>query len=155
VDDYLTLVDPPLQEQAEQVAAKCLSVEAWLVKQIDGKSLAWDNRPREILFHGHCHQKALWGTQDTLKLLQTIPQASVSEIDSGCCGAAGSFGYEHYDVSLKIAQQRLLPAIEAEPNAIIVAPGTSCRTQISEAGHRVWHPVEVVAEALNHSPGAL
>ncbi len=128
-----------------------MSAEAWLVPLLqrpEAAALAWDHRPREILLHGHCHQKALWGTQPTLQLLRAIPQATVSEIDSGCCGVAGSFGYEHYDVSMKIARSRLLPAIEAKPDAIIAAPGTSCRTQIAESGRPVWHPVEVVADAL-------
>lgn len=150
VDDYPTLVDEPLQAAARNIAANSLSAEAWLAEQIAqrGESLKWDGQPREILLHGHCHQKALWGTAATRALLQCIPGAQVSEINSGCCGVAGSFGYEHYDLSLKIANQRLLPAIEAKPQALVAAPGTSCRTQISEAGHRVWHPVEIVANAL-------
>ncbi|MBZ0302188.1 MAG: hypothetical protein K8J31_20735, partial [Anaerolineae bacterium] len=91
---------------------------------------------------------ALWGTGATMRLLQTIPDATVREIDSGCCGVAGSFGYEHYDLSLKIANQRLLPAIAAKPDALVAAPGTSCRTQIHEAGYAAWHPVEIIAQAL-------
>ncbi|RMF77123.1 MAG: hypothetical protein D6737_18710, partial [Chloroflexi bacterium] len=59
-----------------------------------------------------------------------------------------SFGYEHYELSMKIANQRLLPAIEKHPQAIVVAPGTSCRAQITDAGHNVWHPIEIVAQAL-------
>jgi Fe-S oxidoreductase len=143
-------VDEPLQAAARNIAANCLSAEAWLAEEIAkrGQYLKWDEQPRDILLHGHCHQKALWGTAATRALLQYIPGAQVSEINSGCCGVAGSFGYEHYDLSLKIASQRLLPAIEAKPDALVAAPGTSCRTQISEAGHRVWHPVEIVANAL-------
>ena len=147
-DDYPGLVDEPLQMDAQRIADQCLSAEAWLAGQVEAADLLWDQEPREILLHGHCHQKALWGTSETLRLLGAIPSAKVSEIDSGCCGVAGSFGYEHYDLSLKIANQRLLPAIEAKPDALVAAPGTSCRTQIDEAGHRVWHPVEIVANAL-------
>ncbi len=147
-DDYLTLVDPSLQDTARRVAARCMSAESWLVQQFATHQPTWKNNPREILLHGHCHQKALWGTADTLRLLRSIPQAQVSEIDSGCCGVAGSFGYEHYELSLKIANQRLLPAITARPDALVAAPGTSCRTQIGEAGYRVWHPVEIVATAI-------
>lgn len=150
IDDYPDLVDAGLQTAAQQIAAKCMSAETWLAHQLtqQRQSLNWDEMPRQILLHGHCHQKALWGTASTKQLLASIPSATVNEIDSGCCGVAGSFGYEHYGLSLKIANQRLLPAIEAQPQALVVAPGTSCRTQISEAGHRVWHPIELVASAL-------
>lgn len=150
VDDYPALVDESLREQAETVAAKCHSVETWLLEQIlqHGDKLQWDETPREILLHGHCHQKALWGTSATKALLAQIPNSSVSEIDSGCCGVAGSFGYEHYDLSLKIANQRLLPAIQAQPNALVAAVGTSCRAQIQDAGYQVQHPAEIIAQAL-------
>jgi Fe-S oxidoreductase len=152
-DDYLTLVDKHLQDDAKRIAENCQSVEQWLGEQLAAhtESLNWDNHTREILLHGHCHQKALWGTQTTKFMLSQIPKSTVTEIDSGCCGVAGSFGYEHYDLSMKIANQRLLPAIEAQPEAVVVAPGTSCRAQISDAGHTVWHPVEVVAQALGLS----
>jgi FAD/FMN-containing dehydrogenase/Fe-S oxidoreductase len=149
-DDYLTLVDPDLQPAARQLAARCVSAEAWLLGELTekGESLNWDDMPREIMLHGHCHQKALWGTAETRQMMEAIPHAAVTEIDSGCCGVAGSFGYEHYDLSMKIGNDRLLPAIEANPDAIVAAPGTSCRAQIHDAGHAVQHPVEVVANAL-------
>ncbi len=147
-DDYLTLVDPELQPKAARLAEQCISAEKWLAQQLEDANLIWDEHQREILLHGHCHQKALWGTEETLRLLRAIPNATVSEIDSGCCGMAGSFGYEHRELSLKIANQRLIPAIKAKPSALVAAPGTSCRAQIGEAGHDVWHPVEIVAAAL-------
>ncbi|MEQ8676796.1 MAG: FAD-binding and (Fe-S)-binding domain-containing protein [Aggregatilineales bacterium] len=148
LDDYPALVDEVLQDAAQQIAERAMSAEAWLAQALAGKALDWDSQPRQILLHGHCHQKALWNTDDTLKLLRMMPESTVKEIDSGCCGVAGSFGYEHYDLSMKIANQRLLPAIEANPGALVVAPGTSCRTQIFEAGHKVWHPIEIIAESL-------
>jgi FAD/FMN-containing dehydrogenase/Fe-S oxidoreductase len=148
LDDYPALVDSDLQNKAHQISERAISVEAWLAEQLIGKSLNWDKQSRQILLHGHCHQKALWSTKDTLALLRKMPNTHVDEIDSGCCGVAGSFGYEHYDLSMKIANQRLLPAIEANSEAIVVAPGTSCRAQISDAGHKVWHPIELIAEAL-------
>ena len=151
VDDYPGLVDQSLQIQAQQVADRCLSAEAWLGPLLmeHGHKLNWDDAPREILLHGHCHQKALWGTLETRQLLSAIPNATVSEIDSGCCGVAGSFGYEHHELSLKIANQRLLPAIAKHPNALIAAPGTSCRTQVHDAGYAAWHPIEILAAALS------
>lgn len=151
-DDYLTLVDRSLQPAAKQLAARCVPVEAWFAGQLaeanEAGTLKWTDTPGEVLLHGHCHQKALWGTAETMRLLQHIPGATVTEIDSGCCGVAGSFGYEHYELSMKIGQDRLLPVIEANPQAVVAAPGTSCRAQIHDAGHTVYHPVEVVANAL-------
>lgn len=148
LDDYPVLVDADLQEDAQKIAGRAMSVEAWLVERLGDKTLNWDKQERHILLHGHCHQKSLWSTDDTLNLLKLMPDTKVEEIDSGCCGVAGSFGYEHYDISMQIANQRLLPTIEAYPDAIVVAPGTSCRAQISDAGHKVWHPVELIAKAL-------
>ena len=148
LDDYPALVDSDLQDKAEQISKRAISVEGWLSYQLANIALDWDKETRHILLHGHCHQKALWSTRDTLALLRQMPNTLVEEIDSGCCGVAGSFGYEHYDLSMKIANQRLLPAIESKPEAIVVAPGTSCRAQISDAGHKVWHPIELIAQAL-------
>lgn len=149
-DDYLALVNSDLQERAKALANNCMSVEAWFAEQLatHGKRLSWRDDAHEILLHGHCHQKALWGTADSIRLLEQIPNVNVSEIPSGCCGMAGSFGYEHPDVSMKIANDRLLPTIEAHPDALVAAPGTSCRAQIHEAGHDVSHPIELVAQAL-------
>jgi len=107
---------------------------------------------RQLLLHGHCHQKALVGTAHALELLRLIPAAMVREVDSGCCGMAGSFGYEaeHYDISLKIGERVLLPAVRAlPPEAEVVAMGTSCRHQIADGtGRRARHLVEVLAEAI-------
>lgn len=149
-DDYPSLVEKGLQDSAQNLAARCLSVEQYFAGKLADKAsdLQWKDGTQEILLHGHCHQKALWGTAETLRLLRCIPKATVSEINSGCCGVAGSFGYEHYEISMKIANDRLLPAVQAKPGAIITAPGTSCRSQIHDAGHSVWHPVEVVVNAL-------
>ena len=104
------------------------------------------------MLHGHCHQKALVGTGYALELLRRIPGAVVSEVDSGCCGMAGSFGYEaeHYDMSIKMAERALLPAVRAlDPRAVVVAMGTSCRQQIADGtGRRARHLVEVLADAI-------
>jgi FAD/FMN-containing dehydrogenase/Fe-S oxidoreductase len=108
--------------------------------------------PREYVLHGHCHQKSLVGTGPTLGVLRGIPGARVREIPSGCCGMAGSFGYEkeHYALSMAIGEQRLFPAVRrAAPEAVIVADGISCRQQIAHGTQRsARHLVEVVAEAL-------
>lgn len=148
LDDYPTLVDSHLQDAATSIAQRAISAETWLLEQLHAKDLQWQSTENSILLHGHCHQKSLWSTADTLNLLRLMPDANVSEIESGCCGVAGSFGYEHYDISMKIGNDRLLPAIEANPTALIAANGTSCRAQINDAGHKVWHPIELISHTL-------
>jgi Fe-S oxidoreductase len=101
--------------------------------------------------HGHCHQKALVGTGGTAAALRLVPGLEVRVLDAGCCGMAGSFGFEteHYDVSVAVAELDLLPALKAEPAAAVVAPGTSCRHQIHDlAERRALHPLEVLADQL-------
>lgn len=107
---------------------------------------------KTIKLHGHCHQKALCSMKPTLQVLNTIPNAHVSEIQSGCCGMAGSFGYEkeHYPISMKIGELKLMPAIRASRNEdLIVANGFSCRSQIAHAtGREAKHLAEVLAECI-------
>ncbi len=109
-------------------------------------------RGRRILFHGHCHQKALAGTAATVALLRSIPGADVTEVDAGCCGMAGSFGFEaeHYELSMRIGGLRLFPAIRAEPQeTVIAATGVSCRQQIEHGtGRPARHPLEIIRQAL-------
>ncbi len=149
-DDYLALVDPGIQDAARSLAARCVSAEAYFAAELENQAetLAWRLESPRILLHGHCHQKALWGTADTLRLLRALPGADVTEMNSGCCGVAGSFGYEHYELSMKIAEDRLLPTIRDNPEAIIAAPGTSCRAQIHDAGYAARHPIQIVLDAL-------
>jgi Fe-S oxidoreductase len=114
--------------------------------------LHFDDKPRQVLFHGHCHQKANFGTTDSVNMLKLIPKCEVQELDAGCCGMAGSFGYEkeHYDLSIKLAEMKLAPAVRAvEAETIICATGTSCRDQIEHTTERFSvHPIEVLADAL-------
>jgi Fe-S oxidoreductase len=108
---------------------------------------------KKILIHGHCHQKALYGTTAMKHILDRIPEISVSEIDSGCCGMAGSFGYEkeHYDMSIQIGEDRLFPAIRnRKEGAAVVACGFSCRHQIADGtGEKALHWVETVRGTNN------
>jgi Fe-S oxidoreductase len=107
---------------------------------------------RTILLHGHCHQKALASVASTVKMLSIPENYKVEEIKSGCCGMAGSFGYEreHYDVSMKVGELVLFPKVrEAAGDVIIAAPGTSCRHQIFDGtGRSAFHPIEILFEAL-------
>ena len=105
------------------------------------------------MLHGHCHQKALVGTAPTIAMLKAAGY-EVSEVDSGCCGMAGSFGFEkeHYDLSLKIGNRRLAPAVKAAGGEVeIVAPGISCRQQIEHlAGRKAKHPADLLVEVLSN-----
>ena len=150
-EDYLDLVPG---EEATLVAQQALTIDEFLYQlQEKGElDLEFTSAPRQLLFHGHCHQKALVGTAPTLAVLRLPSGYQVQEIASGCCGMAGSFGYEteHYDVSMQIGSQRLFPAVQAaEANVTIVANGISCRQQIQHAtGRQVQHLVEVLWEAV-------
>ena len=107
-----------------------------------------------VMFHGHCQQKSLIGTKFTLKVLSLPKNFTVKEIPSGCCGMAGSFGYEkeHYELSMKIGELVLFPAVRnAEPNTIISAVGTSCRCQIKDgSGVDALHPLEILNRAVRN-----
>ena len=114
--------------------------------------LEFARTPKTVLVHGHCHQKAANGVAATLDMLKLPPNFEVNEILSGCCGMAGSFGYEkeHFEVSMKIGQERLFePIRQAGSDVEIVAAGTSCRHQISDAtGRRARHWAELLVEVL-------
>ncbi|HEY8339969.1 MAG TPA: FAD-linked oxidase C-terminal domain-containing protein [Egibacteraceae bacterium] len=111
-----------------------------------------------VLFHGHCHQKAVLGTDGSLRLLAALPGAEVTPLDAGCCGMAGSFGYEveHYELSLVIGGQRLFPAVlGAPPGTIVTATGVSCREQIAHGTRRrAAAPLELAAAALRAGGGS-
>ncbi|MFI0981324.1 FAD-binding and (Fe-S)-binding domain-containing protein [Streptomyces sp. NPDC021093] len=144
-------------DSAQQlISGRVRQVEELLTEALDDGTLklredSWLNG-RTLLFHGHCHQKAEVGTAATMELLRRIPGVEVVELDAGCCGMAGSFGFEaeHYDVSMQVGADRLFPAIEAAPErTVVVATGVSCRQQIFHGTRRdAWHPVQLVKEAL-------
>ncbi|MFC7588405.1 FAD-binding and (Fe-S)-binding domain-containing protein [Nonomuraea antimicrobica] len=150
-DEYAALL--PGDPRVAAVAARARLVPELLTEAIDEGALKLGDalRGREILLHGHCHEKAVTGTAATRALLSRIPGAEVTELDAGCCGMAGSFGFEaeHYDLSMKIGGLRLFPAIAASaPDTLLAATGVSCRQQIAHGAGRVArHPVELVHEA--------
>ncbi len=154
-DEYPALIPG---EAAERVAASAHLVEEWLLKSEEelGPVLQFrsprDHDEAHLLVHGHCHQKALAGSGPLIHVLEWLPGTEVEEVDAGCCGMAGSFGYEkeHYDLSMEIGGQRLFPAIEAlQGRGTIVVPGTSCRHQIVDAtGRTAVHPVVILEERL-------
>jgi Fe-S oxidoreductase len=140
-------------EAAKKVAANSFLLEEFVMReQGAGKlNLDFSHNGKKALLHGHCHQKALVGTAPTVAMLKAAGLA-VSEVDSGCCGMAGSFGFEkeHYELSLTIGNRRLAPAVKATTTDVeIVAPGISCRQQIEHlTGRKAKHPAEVLWESM-------
>jgi FAD/FMN-containing dehydrogenase/Fe-S oxidoreductase len=154
-DEYINLVDETLREDAKELSKSIFLIDEFLANEIEDNRITFQGFSKEsktILLHGHCHQKALSSTSFTKRILELPINYTVSEIQSGCCGMAGSFGYEkeHYDLSQNIGNQVLFPAIKnATSKTVLVANGTSCRHQIYDGVHRiVKHPIEVLYEAL-------
>jgi FAD/FMN-containing dehydrogenase/Fe-S oxidoreductase len=148
-------VDLLRTDEARAVATQSALLEQFLLRERErGLELRWTPHGRQVLLHGHCHQKAIVGTAPTVGALNWAGY-KVSEVDSGCCGMAGSFGFEreHYDISVALGDRRLAPAVRAAPVATeVVAPGISCRQQIEHlTGRRAKHPAEVLWEALARS----
>jgi Fe-S oxidoreductase len=155
-DEYPELVTLPYRENAKELSKNVYLIEEFLSREFEAgriDSSKFTSQEKIIKFHGHCQQKAIVSTAPTQKMLSIPENFKVSEIKSGCCGMAGSFGYEkeHYDVSMKIGELVLFPEVrKAEDQTIIAAPGTSCRHHIFDGtGKKAVHPVEVLFDALN------
>ena len=150
-DEYPYLLRAP---EARLLAERSELIEEFLARRAAAGKLSLRFKPleRSVILHGHCHQKAIASTAPAHAVLSLVPGLDVKELDSGCCGMAGSFGYEaeHYDHSLAMAERVLLPAVRrASPDTILVANGTSCRHQIFDATRRqALHLVQVLAQAL-------
>ncbi|RDC64010.1 FAD-binding and (Fe-S)-binding domain-containing protein [Adhaeribacter pallidiroseus] len=154
-DEYLDLVPDPLLTPATALARRSFYLDDFLAAEVAQgfiRSEQFTTAARHIKLHGHCHQKALSSQTTTASLLALPQNYEVSIIPSGCCGMAGSFGYEaeHYDVSMQIGELVLFPAVRAAgPQELIAAPGTSCRHQIKDGTSRqALHPVEILWDAL-------
>jgi FAD/FMN-containing dehydrogenase/Fe-S oxidoreductase len=146
-EDAPALLRGDSARKARRVAASTMLFEEF-VDGIWPPSLTPSAGPSTILLHGHCHQKAMGLLAPSMRLLARIPGATVVDLDAGCCGMAGSFGYlrENFDVSRAIGERRLLPAARAlTPGAVIVASGVSCRHQVEDfTGARAVHPAELL-----------
>ncbi len=154
-DEYPELVDPSLRTEARKIAKNALMFDEFITRYpaFDAdKSSLFTKEKRNIKLHGHCHQKALASVEPTKKMLSIPENYHVEEIKSGCCGMAGSFGYEkeHYDVSMKIGELVLFPELRNTPDEVIIAaPGTSCRHQIKDGtGRTAYHPIEILYDSL-------
>ena len=157
-DDVPDLLRGEAQQRAREVAAACVLFEDYLNGRLadGGATLPLRSGPEEILLHGHCHQKSLGLVAPAKALLERIPETRVTDLDSGCCGMAGSFGYarEHFDISQQIGERRLLPAArELGPGNVLVAAGTSCRHQVHDfTGVRAQHPAMLLQSLLDVRP---
>jgi FAD/FMN-containing dehydrogenase/Fe-S oxidoreductase len=155
-DEYPKLVSESQRKTAKALAKNCFLIDEFLSYEIQKGNIKADQFTKEkkkILLHGHCHQKALSSVDHSAWLLNLPENYEVEVIPSGCCGMAGSFGYEHehFDVSMKIGELVLFPAIrKSKAEVIVAAPGTSCRHQIMDGvQRRAWHPVEVLHAAFS------
>ena len=149
-----------MREEARQLGLHSLLFDEFLLREVKTGRISpnsFEQAPIEIFLHGHCHQKALVGVEVMAEVLRQLLNAKVNVIPSGCCGMAGSFGYEkeHYKTSLEIGEMVLFPAVREIENGklkndnsvptFVVAPGTSCRQQILEGtGVKAVHPIEIL-----------
>ncbi len=154
-DEYLDLSDKNQREDAKRLAKNSLMIDEFLEREMKAGKISkeqFTTAKRHIKLHGHCHQKSLASTKPTLFVLGFPENYTVEEIPSGCCGMAGAFGYEkeHYELSMKVGELVLFPAVRnSSKETIIAAPGTSCRHQIKDGTNRTaLHPVEILYDAL-------
>ena len=168
-DEYPDLVPAVLRHEAQDLGQHSLLFDEFLLREIKAGHIGRDNfsqTPMEIFLHGHCHQKALVGVEVMAEVLRLLLNAKVNVIPSGCCGMAGSFGYEkeHYKTSLEIGEMVLFPSIrkieklknskieEKSAPIFVVAPGTSCRQQILDGtGVKAIHPIELLYKYLKQA----
>jgi Fe-S oxidoreductase len=151
-DEWQELHGAADEATASRIRANSFLVEDFLERRWDSHprrpEVRADRGPGRLLLHGHCHQKALWGSDSSAAILRRLlgPDRCTT-LATGCCGMAGSFGFDEgkFDLSMAIAGRSLLPALRAEPTATACAPGTSCRHQIRDGdGRRAIHPIEAV-----------
>ncbi len=162
-DEYPDLVPAPMRDEAKKLAANCLLFDEFIMREAAAGRISskdFKELDADIYLHGHCHQKSLIGVGKCAEMLRLIPGAKVNVIPSGCCGMAGSFGYEkeHYSTSMAIGEMVLFPAVRkatsgangpGSPRVIVAAPGTSCRQQILDGtGIHARHPVEIMYDNL-------
>ena len=154
-DEYIDLADDAQFDKARQLSENVFMIDEFIANEIGKGNIKKEQFTKEkktIKLHGHCQQKALSSITPTVKVLSFPENYSVETIPSGCCGMAGSFGYEkeHYDLSMKIGELVLFPTVrKANDETIIAAPGTSCRHHVKDGtGKIALHPVEILFDAL-------
>ena len=152
ISDFSDLASEP--EKAKEISENTMLIEDFFLYATKEEDFQFTNPPQnqKVVFHGHCHQKALVGTTSAMEVLKTIPGLEPVEIKSGCCGMAGSFGFykDHFDISMQIGEDTLFPAIREEnDDVIVVSEGVSCRQQIEQGTQRkTKHLVELLSEYI-------
>jgi len=159
-DDHPHLLRGELQADARRVADACVTFEEWALRACDSSAtashdaLSFRSGPERLLVHAHCHQKALVGMGPILRLFARVPGCEVVDLDAGCCGMAGSFGYEreHYDISQAVGERKLFPAVRAAAaGTTVIAPGFSCRHQLQHfTGAKALHPAVALHGLLDN-----
>ena len=158
-DEYPDLVPAEMRSDAQTLSKHCLLFDEFLMREVAAGRVSQDTFKEfngDIYLHGHCHQKSLIGVGKCAEMLRLIPGAKVNVIPSGCCGMAGSFGYEkeHYETSMAIGEMVLFPTVRKatgnkDKKVIVAAPGTSCRQQILDGtGVKAQHPIEIMYNSL-------
>lgn len=158
-DEYPDIVPAEMRDTAKQLAKNCLLFDEFIMREVEVGRIsveAFKEVSAEIYLHGHCHQKSLIGVGKCAEMLKLIPGVKVNVIPSGCCGMAGSFGYEkeHYETSKAIGEMVLFPTVrkatvDKQKQVIVAAPGTSCRQQILDGtGVKALHPIEIMYNNL-------
>ncbi len=157
-DEYIDLAEDRNFEAAKKLSSNVFLIDEFIAFEIEKGNInreQFTKEKRNVLLHGHCQQKALSSVLHSKKIMSLPENYSIEIIPSGCCGMAGSFGYEkeHYDLSMKIGELVLFPAVRKQNgDTIIAAPGTSCRHQVKDGtGRKALHPVEVLWEALKRT----
>ena len=155
-DEYPDLVEDTLVEAAKSISNNAFLFDEFISREIERgniKKSLFQGEKRRVKLHGHCHQKSIASMLPTKKMLEYTDLYAVEEIKSGCCGMAGSFGYEkeHYDLSMQVGNLVLFPEVnKSRETHLISAPGTSCRHQIKDGtGVTALHPIELMWEAMN------
>ena len=157
-DEFPELVPEEYRDRALKLAENALLVDEFICSEFNAGNISsslFSTETRKVILHGHCQQKAVASTASTIEMLSIPVNYTVEEIPSGCCGMAGSFGYEkeHYDLSMKVGELVLFPAVRnSSGENIVTAAGTSCRHQIKDGtGRQALHPVQVLYGALLRS----
>ena len=153
-DCAIDLVEAEQRLKMRTLAKRTLLFEEFILQEISKGNIDTTQitpKEQDIVVHVHCHQKSLIGINSTINALNQLPGASVRALKTGCCGMSGTFGYEHYDLSMKIGEMQLFPAIrQLKDNAIVVATGTSCRHQIADGvAVKALHPAQVFWNSVN------
>lgn len=154
-DEYPDLVGDNLRVEAEKLVSNCLLYDEFIMREVSAGRInasQFSDKHLKIKLHGHCHQKSLASVEPSARMLSIPVNYSVETMPTGCCGMAGSFGYEteHYEVSMAIGEQALFPLVRSSADDVVIsAPGVSCREQIKKGtGRTALHPVNILRDAL-------